>query len=183
MRSDAVRAVALLITAVLGQPALSAAPPDQAAASEYEVKAVFVHHLTRYLQWPQPAAASSFEIAVLGRSAIAPPLRAIAAKQRIRDLPIAIRAVDDIASLGQPQVLFVASPAAPHLAEVLRRTRGRPILTIAEEEGLAGQGVAVNFVLREGSVRFEINEAALRGSGIQPGAQLLRLAILVRGPG
>lgn len=178
----ALRAVALLIVAGVGghSKPLFARQAGQNAASEYEVKAVFIHHLTRYLQWPQPEPSGKFEIAVLGESAIVPPLQAIAAKEIIQERPIAIREVADIDSLGQPQILFIAKPAAPRLAQVLRKTRGRPILTITEEEGLAAQGIAVNFVLRGESIKFEINEGALRESDIQPGSQLLRLAILVK---
>ncbi len=182
-RRPAVHTLAFLILAGLEGhgPFLFAEPPDLNAASEYELKAVFIHHLTRYLQWPEPAPSGHFEIAVLGDSAIVPPLQAIAAKETIHARPIAVRAVADLESLGQPEVLFIARPAAGHLPRVLKKTRGRPILTVAEEEGLAARGVAVNFVLRGESVRFEVNEAALRESAIAPGSQLLKLAILVKG--
>jgi hypothetical protein len=183
-RSTVYGAVALLIVMGLeGHNApVFARPPDQTAASEYEVKAVFIHHLTRYLQWPRPEASGSFEIAILGESDIVPPLQAIAAKATIHEHPIAIREVADIESLGQPQILFIARPAAPRLSQVLKKTRGKPILTIAEEEGLAAKGIAVNFVLRGESIKFEINEGALRESAIEPGSQLLKLAVLVKGP-
>ena len=158
---------------------LASSEPEVVA--EYDVKAVFIHHLTRYLQWPQPESAERFEIAVLGDSPIVRPLEAIAAKETIRGRPIAIRPLADLDSLGRPQVLFVAKPARSHLSRVLERTRGLPIVTIAEEEGFAAQGIAVNFVLRGESIRLEINESALRASEIEPGAQLLKLAILVGG--
>jgi hypothetical protein len=180
----ACRGVALLIAASLGglsghaRPVL-AGPPSQATANEYEVKAVFIYHFTRYLQWPRSEASDGFEIAILGKSAIVPPLLAIAAKRTIHENPIAVRLVSDVESLGQPQVLFVARPAAPHLAQVLERTRGKAILTVAEEEGLAAEGIAVNFVAAGDTIRFEINQNTLRESGIQPSSQLLKLAILV----
>jgi YfiR/HmsC-like len=177
------RAVALLIVVGMeGHSApLFAGQPDRATASEYQVKAVFIHHLTRYLQWPRPEASGRFEIAILGESAIVPPLQAIAAKETIHEHRIAIREVADVESLGQPQILFIARPAAPRLSQVLKKTRGKPILTIAEEEGFAAKGIAVNFVLRGESIKFEINEGALRESAIEPGSQLLKLAVLVEG--
>ena len=178
-RPIAAPALALLIPALLPPLARST---DQTLASEYEVKAAFIYHFTRYLQWPQPEAWGSFEIAILGDSAIVPPLQAIAAKRTVQQRPIAIRPIADIDALGQPHILFLARPAAPRLSRVLEKTRGRPILTIAEEEGLAARGIAMNFVLRGESVKFEVNEAVLRRSVIQPGSQLLKLAILVRGP-
>jgi hypothetical protein len=181
-RGVALGAVALLIVAGPGlhSLALDARPPDRDAASEYEVKAVFIHHLMRYLQWPRAEASGASRSPSSGR---APSWRPCSdrAKATIRERRIAIRPIADVESLGEPEVLFVAKPAGPRLAHVLRTTRGRPILTIAEEEGLAARGMAVNFVLRGESVKFEINEGALRASGIEPGSQLLRLAILVKG--
>jgi hypothetical protein len=44
---------------------------------------------------------------------------------------------------------------------------------------LAARGVAVNFVERDGNVKFEMNERALKESRIQAGSQLLKLAILI----
>jgi hypothetical protein len=178
------RAVALVMVvglAAQGAPVL-ARQADDVAAAEYDVKAVFIHHFTRYLTWPRAAASGPFEIAIVGESAIVAPLRAIAARETVHGRPIAIRTVADIEFLGQPQILFIARSAAPRLSEVLKRTQGRPILTISEEEGLAAKGTAVNFILRGESIKFEINEGALRESDIEAGSQLLRLAILVKGP-
>lgn len=162
---------------------LSAAASREITAQEYQVKAVFIYHFTRYLQWPQLDPSGSFEIAVLGDSAIVPPLQDIAARRTVSERLIVIRRIADLGSLGQPQILFLAAPASSHLPQVLAATRGKAILTIAEEEGLAVQGVAVSFVLREGAVKFEINEDALRETGIQPSSQLLKLAIPAGGGG
>jgi hypothetical protein len=52
---------------------------------------------------------------------------------------------------------------------------------VGEAEGLGFLGVAVNFVLREGTVKFEMNEQALKKARIQTSSQLLKLAILVNG--
>jgi hypothetical protein len=154
---------------------------NAAVASEYDVKAVFIYHFTRYLKWPQAESPGPFEVVILGESAIVAPLRAIAMKETAQGRPIAIRPITDIELLGQPQILFIARSAMSRLSDVLRRTQGRPILTVSEEEGLAARGMAVNFVLRGESVKFEINEGALRESDIKAGSQLLRLAILVKG--
>ena len=160
-----------------GPSSLPGLAPGGTSTYEYEVKAVFLYHFTRYLQWPEGAGADSFEIAVLGDSAIVAPLTEIAAKKTVDRRPILVRQISDPRSIGRPQILFVAKPAAPHLREILREVREEAVLTVGEEDGLAGEGLAVNFVLREGAVKFEINERALRESGIQPSSQLLKLAI------
>ena len=160
-----------------GPMPLQERPRDEAPTLEYEVKSVFLYHFTRYLQWPESGVGGNFEIAVLGDSAIVEPLAEIAAKKTVHQRPILIRRIRSLDELGRPQVLFVAKPAGPLLSEVLKATRGEAILTVGEEEGLAEEGLAVNFVLRDGAVKFEINESVLREYGIQPSSQLLKLAI------
>lgn len=148
-------------------------------ASEYGIKAVFLYNFTRYLVWPEDGAFESCIIAVLGKSDILSPLREIAAKRTVDSRPLEIRECREVAGIGRPRILFLPASEAGRLSEVLAAVRGKDVLVVGETEGLAERGAAVNFVLREGTVRFEINVAALRGAGIQAGSQLLRLAILV----
>jgi hypothetical protein len=182
LRAGAPRRATLLLLAAAALAAGPSTIPGADSPTEYQVKAVFLYHFTHYLRWPEEATADGFEIAVLGDSAILPPLAEIAARKTVAGRPILIRPLDSLKSLGRPQVLFVARPAAPFLRRILEEARAKSILTVGEEEGLAEQGLAVNFVLRDGAVKFEVNEEALRAGGIQPGAQLLKLAILVDGP-
>lgn len=181
MRSRAARRAGCVVTplaaAMVACLALPAAGTAAAEVSEHQVKAVFVYHFTNYLQWPPRPDARSFEIAVLGSSPVLEQLQAIAERRTVGDRPIVIRPLADLATLGEPDILFLAAPARDRLAAALEATRGRPILTVAEEEGLAARGVAVGLVLRGGAVRFEINERALREHGIQASSQILKLAI------
>ncbi len=163
---------------------LAAAPafgpgPAQAASYEYEVKAVFLYNFTRYLQWPDEPADGAFTIVILGRSGIVGPLEEIARKKSVGSTPIVVRQCFDVKAVGRPRILFIARTAAEDVSRVLEKTRGTDILTVGETEGLGSRGVAVNFVLRDETIKFEMNESALREARIQVGSQLLKLAILV----
>jgi hypothetical protein len=159
----------------------SGAEPEAAAGSEYDVKAVFLYKFTRYLQWPAGDEPEAFEIAVLGESPILEPLQAIALRKTVGALPIVVRRCGGAAEIGRPRILFVPGADPARLARALEAVRGAGVLTVAEHEGAAGEGAAINFILRNEALRFEINERALAAAGIQAGSQLLKLA--VRGPG
>lgn len=178
--------VILLLLGVTGAafpaPRPAGSIPEDPAPSEHDIKAVFLYNFTRYLEWPeQEQGSGAFDIAVLGDSEILAPLREIAAKKTVRSVPIVIRPCLEIKQIGRPRILFIARSAARWLPQALDELRGAPVLTVGEEEGLARRGVAVNFVLRDGAVKFEMNEQAIRAAGIQPSSQLLKLAILVGG--
>jgi hypothetical protein len=184
LKSAAFRRALILIT--LG---IAAAVPSLARTSdsarietstyEYDVKAVFLYHFTRYLQWPEKVDPGEFTIVVFGESGIIAPLQEIARKKSVGSSPIVVRQCSEIGQIGRPRILFIARSAAPGIARVLELTRGTDILTVGEEEGLGARGVAVNFVNRDGTVKFEMCEKTLKEAGIQVSSQLLKLAILV----
>lgn len=166
--------------------ALSAAPlPGRAQADrtslENDIKAVFLYNFTRYLQWPRDDGAEPFTIVVLGESGIMGPLREIAKKKTVGDKPIVVRQSFSFEDIGRPRILFIADSVALGIARVLEKTKGTDTLTVGETEGLGSRGVAINFVIREETVKFEMNERVLREAGIRAGSQLLKLAILVNG--
>jgi hypothetical protein len=71
-------------------------------------------------------------------------------------------------------VLFVPqdAPATPFL----RAARGSPTLTVGESARFTAQGGIINFVLQEGTVRFQINPGEAERAGLRISSHLLRLA-------
>lgn len=177
MRNASLIFLALILLWPAAGPAFEA--PQDLTASEYGVKAVFLFNFTRYLEWPEENGLEFCPIAVLGKSEILAPLREIAAKKNSGSRSIQIRECRDVAEIDRPRILFLSASAADLLPEVLAAVRGTDVLVVGETEGFGSRGVPVNFVLREGTVRFEINVQALKNAGIQASSQLLKLAILV----
>ncbi len=157
----------------------SGLPPADKATYEYDVKAVFLYNFTRYVQWPAALEPGGLTIVVLGESGIVAPLQEIARKRALGQAPIVVRQCLEIGRIGRPRILFIARSAVPQIARVLEMTRGTDILTVGEAEGLAARGVAVNFVERDGTIKFEMSERTLKEARIQVSSQLLKLAILV----
>ncbi len=156
-------------------------PPAQASTYEYDVKAVFLYHFTRYLAWPEEIAPEAFTIVVLGASDIIAPLQEIARKKTVDRTPIVVRQCFEVERIGHPRILFIAKSAASSIARAVEETRGTDILTVGETEGLCAQGVAVNFVQKDGTIKFEMSAKALKEARIQISSQLLKLAVLVDG--
>lgn len=152
-----------------------------AGQAEAEVKAVFLFNFLRYLVWPEDNGLAYCPIVVLGDSPVFEPLQDIAGKKAAGPVPIQVRRCASLQDAGLPRILFISDSAASLLPEALEKFRGTDTLIVGETEGLAVRGAAINFVLREDTVKFEINVDALKAARIQAGSQLLRLAILVDG--
>jgi len=181
MTHPAIRhAIAAAALAALALSGFAAGPPPKAQA-ESEVKAVFLVNFLRYLEWPEENGLPFCPIVVLGDSPIFEPLREISEKNKPGMIPIQVRRCADLDDAGFPRILFLSPSSASLLPKVLDKFRGKDTLIVGETEGLAARGAAINFVLREETVKFEVSVKALKAAGIQAGSQLLRLAILVDG--
>ena len=132
-----------------------------------------------YVQWPKETSTDVFKVGILGKSPVEGPLREISKKRGADGRKIQI---DSFAAIEQVQgcnMLFISSSFAPQLEEVLKVLRENSTLTISDTPGLASRGLAINFVLVNGKLKFEINRRALDEAGLQASSQLLKLAILV----
>jgi len=177
-------AAAVLLAVLL--PSARASAPARATPeySEYEVKAEFIERFTRFVVWPESvfaSADSAFVICVWGSGPLATQLERVVARGKVKDRPARLFHVDPNEGLDGCHILYVAVADRAAVHAVMARTRGKPILSVADQPGLAEEGVLINLVLDEdGAVRFEINRDVADASRLKISAKLMRLARLVR---
>ncbi len=172
-----VLALLLLLAATAG-----AQTRDDPPVPEHELKAEFIRRFTLFVEWPETAFAdpeAPFVIGVLGPSPLTPFLERQAGAEPILGRRAEVREVADLDHLPDCQVLFITSRPPADLGRVLERTGTRPILTVGDTAGFGEQGVLLNFYQEGQRVRFEVNEKAVRSSGLRVAARLYRLARLV----
>ena len=146
-------------------------------------KAVFVYNFLDYVKWPEEEGPVVFKIGILGDSSLEKPLRKIAEKKSTRKKKIQVDVEKHTEDLIHCHVLFIPSKQVTKLKEIMERLGERHVLTVTDTPGLADRGVAINFVLVKGNLRFEINQSALERAGLRASSQLLKLAILVEEKG
>lgn len=76
---------------------------------EYELKATFIHHFTRYIQWPHTEGLESFDIGILGQSEIVKHLEEIAKKKTVKNKKIVIKHSDNIEDIQDCEIVFVSA--------------------------------------------------------------------------
>lgn len=177
------RAVLVLVQGVALLAALTASSPSRGDELEYPVKAEFIERFTRFVDWPLQTFAGAegpFVLCIAGETPMEPHLERLARERRIKDRAVEIRRLKINGDTNGCHVLFIGASERPRLKAILSRVSGRPVLTVADSEGFAQQGVLINLIVDdEGHVRFEICSTQLRKSGLNISAQLLRLARLV----
>ena len=151
----------------------------QAASLEFAVKANYLYKFAPFVQWP-PAAfagpASPFAICVVGDDPFGVALDQAVKGQTVDGHPVLIRRLVAVASNPECHVVYVARTGAQKPAQVLQLLRGEPVLTVTDE---GVDGGIVQFVLRDGKVRFGVDVGAAQMSGLTISSKLLSLAVPV----
>jgi hypothetical protein len=153
---------------------------DDTRAPEYQLKAEFLERFTRFIEWPgEEAVTGPFVIGVFGANPFGPYLTEMAAGRKIKGRSVEIREVSSPDDVGMCHILFIAGSQRKSLDRVLEKTSGRPILTVGDVAGFAEKGVLLNFYSAESNLRFEVNDAVARKSGLKFSSKLMKLARIV----
>ncbi len=92
-------------------------------------------------------------------------------------------AVTTDAAKGGPkaQLLYVGRNYAGNLGRLIADQRGRPVLIVTDQPGGLEAGGAINFLLVDQRVRFEVSPSPAQGAGLHISSQLLAVAVRVLG--
>jgi hypothetical protein len=150
-----------------------------AAAQNYKMHSVFVYSFTRYVIWPDTYNSGDFEIMVLGDSPIIDELKAMAQAKKVGDRSIKVTKITSPTDIRKCNMLFVSASKTALIPEVMEKINTQSILVISEEVGAAQKGSDINFIVKDGKLAFELNQASVTRQGLRVSNELSRLAILI----
>lgn len=148
-------------------------------AQNYKMHSVFVYSFTRYVIWPESYNTGDFEILVLGDSPIIEELKTMAQAKKVGDRTIKVKKISSPSEIRKCQMLFVAASKSALIPEVMEKVNAQSILVISEEAGGAQKGSDINFIIKDGKLAFELNQASVTRQGLKVSNELSRLAILI----
>jgi len=154
--------------------------------TEYHVKALFLYNFGKYVVWPEQAFADTntpITIGVIGKDDFGDDLIQAVKGKSICGHLFAIRhlsAGDDVQGC---QILFVSKSESPRVGDILAKVGTLPVLTVGEDPAFAANGGMINFVLKDGNVRLEINLMSANKAGLKISSKLLAVADVVKGKG
>lgn len=157
--------------AVTAWPAPAAAPP-----SDLAVKAAFLTKFPAYVAWPaaaRPRPGDPVQICLVGGDPFGRLLDEAARGQQIDGHPLRVRRVDAAGQAAGCHVAYVHGGGASGL-------EGRPVLTVTDARGGGARSGMIHFVIHQGRVRFNIDQAQAARSGVGISSRLLSLALDVR---
>jgi hypothetical protein len=156
---------------------LACAPGLQAAEAqltEYQVKAAYLYNFITFTEWPANLG-GDLTLCVYGPDPFGADLDTLGGKIVSGRALVVVR-VTTVDLLDSCQVVFLTREVMSNLPRILDQLRGKTTLTIADSDGAARDGVAINMRNEADRVAFEVNLAAVHGHGLNLSFQLLRLA-------
>lgn len=149
------------------------------AQNNYKLHSLFIFSFTRYVQWPDSHSEGDFEIVVFGDTPLTDELKAMAQSKKVGDRTIKITKVNSVSEIKKCNILFVPTSKSGSLPDVLAKVNSQPVLVVTEDSGLGAKGSNINFIIKDGKLAFELNQASVTKQNLKVSNELSRLAILI----
>jgi len=158
-------------------------PAQQTKAPESAIKATYLYNFSRFVQWPEDAAAAkgnSFSICVLGEDPLGAALDSILSGESIGGKPVLTRRVTKSQDALDCRVLYISSSEEGRLKEILAGLDKSRVLTVSDIPQFSQRGGMIQFVLVGNKLRFEVNLTNAQTAGLTLSSDLLKVAVAVR---
>jgi hypothetical protein len=171
----------VLVAVVLAAPEKMRAQSPQPSL-ENDVKAAFLYHFTKYVEWPALSAPDeAFRVCALADTAFIAALDRTIADESVGERRLVRAEPRSLEDARGCAILYVGSGNAEQAAAMLAAVRDLPVLTVGEGAPFLRHGGAIGFLLENNRVRFDISLRALQRSGLKASSKLLRVARSVEG--
>lgn len=154
-------------------------PGQEAALTEYQIKAAFLFNFAKFVQWPPEAlapAGSPLVIGIIGENPFHEDLARTIRNKSVDDHPLTIKLFRSPAEATNCQILFISTSEKDRLPEIFGTLKGASVLTVGETDRFYEAGGMINFFQAGTKLRFKINQEAATKAGLKISSKLLSLA-------
>ena len=156
---------------------------DSQTANTVEVKAAFLYHFAKFVEWPSDATSGmpTINMGVLGSDAMGDSLRAIVRDKTFGGKGFAVRKPVNLDDLTSLHLLFVGDAEKHRVADILRRLEGSTVLTVSDIDRFCQMGGTIELVVENSHIRFDVRLDTAQRSRLKVSSKLLGLARTVHG--
>ncbi len=149
-------------------------------AQKEQYQGLFLYQFSKYIKWPDSYNSGDFVITVIGNEKSVKSIKDMAdAKKQTQGMNIVVQTPDAVNQIDQPHIIFIEESKTEVLSSVIQKVENQPVLIVTEGPGLAEKGSIVNFVIKDGKMRFELNKNKAESIGLKVSSSLTSLAIII----
>jgi hypothetical protein len=168
----------LILIAAIG-PALPSYGAPENHADEYLAKAGFLAAFPNFVEWPSdafPSQKAPLLLCVFGDFPFGTSLAERTRGTLIHGRRVEVRWARKEQDLRTCQILFVSRSEAKRYERVFKAVEGASVLTVGETPGFLASGGAIDFLVEEDRLQFEVNVGAATDAHLRISANMLALA-------
>ncbi len=145
------------------------------------LKANFLYNFAKYVTWPDQKEVTEFKIGVLGSSSVYDSVVTTVKTRKVGEAPIGVLKFASMSEVGDVQILFADSAFCAQMPDfsekILLKISGKHMLLVTDMYD--GKKSMLNFIIRNGKMRFELNKSLCEKHGLTVSQQLVSLAAAV----
>ncbi len=153
---------------------------NSSSGQEEKYIGLFVYNFTKYFDWPESSKSGTFIIEVIGHQSVYDELIKITQGKTIGNQDITIKYLKNVQELGNnSHMVFLGHWQSRFIWELLGKVKQQPKLIISEMEGMLDNGSDINFVIRDGTIKFEMKTSNVLSRQIKIDPRIRELAYRV----
>lgn len=169
------KAKVVMLCLVVASQLLYSKVNAQSNLDEPSVKALFIYNFTKYFDW-QLNQSDNFVIGVYGQSFVAGKLKKLVESKSVNGNKLIVQSINSIDDAINCRILFIPKEESHQLSKISALLKQKGILVISDDKGMISKGSAINFIMVDNKVNFEVNKNAMKNFGLSPSNQLLAYA-------
>lgn len=151
----------------------------QVSSAKIKMEVVYLYNFTKYVDWTGGGDKDKFVIGVLGSPEMKEELGKSLTGKKVGTKDIEIKDIE-IGQVIDCSIVYLGSSQSNSLSAVNAKIKGKNILLVTQED-LAEKGACISFFMQKGKLKFKLNQAALRDSGLKASENLLTFATVISG--
>jgi hypothetical protein len=142
-----------------------------------KAQTLFIYNFSRLIEWPPGYRTGNFVIGILGTSEVADELETYTAGKKVGTQTIEIARYKLPAEIKNCHILFVPFARSKQIAEIMAAVAGKSTLIITEKSGALDMGSAINFIILDDRLKFELKADNATRYGIKFSAKLQEMSM------
>lgn len=148
-------------------------------AQETKFIALYLYNFTKYIDWPEEQKKGDFVIGVVGNSQVYSELVQIAEGKPVGNQTIVVKNFRNIEEITGCHILYLAENQSRRIDQAIGKINQSAPLIVTQAEGATLQGSAINFVIRNETMKFELKKSNATKYGLRLHSRLDNLAIVI----
>jgi hypothetical protein len=152
-------------------------PKIYSQTSIAEAQAIFIYNFTRLIEWPPDAKTGDFVIGVYGSTELFNQLKTYTNGKVVGSQPIKVLKFNYMTDITKCHILFVTFSKTKDMPTVMGVISSNRTLVITEKKGGINEGSAINFVIVEDKLKFEVKVSNAAKNGLKVHSNLENMAV------